>query len=129
MSHRIVKIDETRCIGCTKCIDVCPVDAIIGASKQLHVVLEEDCIGCELCLPPCPVDCFEIIEKAPLVPEQRLVRAQRVKQRVQAKKARLSQQEAIKGEQDKSKTMLDIKAQIAASIARSQQKRKEMLYE
>lgn len=53
-----VRIDEEACIGCTKCLPVCPVDAIIGAQKQLHIVLAEVCTGCGLCIPPCPVDCI-----------------------------------------------------------------------
>lgn len=53
-----VWIDPAVCIGCTKCLDACPVDAIIGAPKHLHGVLTEQCIGCNLCLPPCPVNCI-----------------------------------------------------------------------
>ncbi len=53
-------IIEKYCIGCTKCIQACPVDAIVGAAKQMHTVIEEECTGCELCLPPCPVDCIEL---------------------------------------------------------------------
>jgi electron transport complex protein RnfB len=51
-------IDEQTCIGCTLCIQACPVDAILGASKQMHTVIAQECTGCELCLPPCPVDCI-----------------------------------------------------------------------
>ena len=51
-------IDEAVCIGCTKCIQACPVDAIVGAANQMHTVIESHCTGCELCLPPCPVDCI-----------------------------------------------------------------------
>ncbi len=54
-------IRESECIGCTKCIQVCPVDAIIGSSKRMHTILAEECTGCELCLEPCPVDCIDII--------------------------------------------------------------------
>ncbi|BAV33136.1 ferredoxin [Sulfuricaulis limicola] len=54
-------IDETLCIGCRKCIDACPVDAIIGARKLMHTVIARECTGCELCLPPCPVDCIAMI--------------------------------------------------------------------
>ena len=54
-------IDEETCIGCVKCIDVCPVDAIVGSAKQLHAVIPEYCTGCKLCLPPCPVDCITMI--------------------------------------------------------------------
>lgn len=59
----IVKIQEDSCIGCTKCIAACPVDAIIGAPKQMHAIVSEYCTGCMLCIPPCPMDCIEIIEK------------------------------------------------------------------
>ena len=54
----LVSIDTQVCIGCTKCLPVCPVDAIIGAPKQLHIVLRDSCTGCGLCIPPCPVDCI-----------------------------------------------------------------------
>jgi len=53
-------IDENTCIGCTLCIQACPVDAIVGAAKQMHTVIAEQCTGCELCLPPCPVDCIRM---------------------------------------------------------------------
>jgi RnfABCDGE-type electron transport complex B subunit len=54
-------IDEETCIGCAKCLDACPVDAIVGASHQLHAVLNAACTGCGLCLPPCPVDCITLV--------------------------------------------------------------------
>lgn len=53
-------IDEARCIGCTKCIQACPVDAIVGASRFMHTVIADECTGCELCIPPCPVDCIDL---------------------------------------------------------------------
>ena len=60
-SEQIVAwIDEPACIGCTKCIQACPVDAIVGASKFMHTVIAAQCTGCELCIPPCPVDCIEL---------------------------------------------------------------------
>lgn len=55
------EIVENLCIGCRKCIDACPVDAIVGAYKQMHTVLSDECTGCELCLPPCPVDCIVLV--------------------------------------------------------------------
>jgi Na+-translocating ferredoxin:NAD+ oxidoreductase subunit B len=57
---RIAWIDESRCIGCARCLPPCPVDAIVGAAKYLHTVLMDRCTGCELCLAPCPVDCIEM---------------------------------------------------------------------
>jgi electron transport complex protein RnfB len=57
----VVIIREAECIGCTKCIQACPVDAIVGASKLMHTVLAEYCTGCNLCIPPCPVDCIDIV--------------------------------------------------------------------
>lgn len=56
----VVFIDEAWCIGCTLCIKACPVDAIVGANKLMHTVIEPYCTGCELCLPVCPVDCIEV---------------------------------------------------------------------
>jgi electron transport complex protein RnfB len=64
-------VDEANCIGCTLCIQACPVDAIVGAAKQLHTVLTAQCTGCELCLPPCPVDCIELVpHPVPLIPPE-----------------------------------------------------------
>jgi electron transport complex protein RnfB len=60
--RRVALIDEANCIGCTLCIQACPVDAIVGASKQMHVVLTKWCTGCDLCIPPCPVDCISMID-------------------------------------------------------------------
>ncbi|NJD00957.1 electron transport complex subunit RsxB [Candidatus Erwinia dacicola] len=53
-------IDEAKCIGCTKCIQACPVDAIVGATRAMHTVLSDVCTGCELCVAPCPTDCIEM---------------------------------------------------------------------
>ena len=58
---QVALIDEDVCIGCTKCIQACPVDAIVGASKLMHTVVASLCTGCELCIPPCPVDCIAMV--------------------------------------------------------------------
>ncbi len=58
----VVVIDEQNCIGCTLCIQACPVDAIVGAPKLMHTVIASECTGCDLCLPPCPVDCIDVVE-------------------------------------------------------------------
>ncbi len=67
----VAVIDEHACIGCTLCIQACPVDAILGANKQMHTVISEECTGCDLCIPPCPVDC---IDKVPVSQDIRKVR-------------------------------------------------------
>jgi len=59
----VAMVVEADCIGCTKCIQACPVDAIIGASKHMHVVIESLCTGCALCVPPCPVDCIVMVSE------------------------------------------------------------------
>ncbi|WP_460457847.1 electron transport complex subunit RsxB [Arenimonas alkanexedens] len=61
----LARVIEADCIGCTKCILACPVDAIVGAPKRMHTVIAELCTGCELCLPPCPVDCIELVPPTP----------------------------------------------------------------
>ena len=59
----VAQIDETRCIGCARCLPPCPVDAIIGARRQMHTVVAELCTGCELCIAPCPVDCISMVPR------------------------------------------------------------------
>ena len=59
--RKVAFIREDECIGCTKCIQACPVDAILGAAKQMHTVIASECTGCDLCVEPCPVDCIDMI--------------------------------------------------------------------
>lgn len=87
---RVAQIDESTCIGCAKCLPPCPVDAIVGARKQMHTVVAELCTGCELCIAPCPVDCItmvprECLAEASPVPDARLNR-----ERFQARNRRLA---------------------------------------
>ncbi|OTG66693.1 RnfABCDGE type electron transport complex subunit B [Acinetobacter silvestris] len=65
-------IREDECIGCTKCISACPVDAIIGSGKLMHTILTDLCTGCELCIPPCPVDCIDLIEDIRSIPTENI---------------------------------------------------------
>jgi len=60
-SPKVAFIIEEDCIGCTKCIQACPVDAILGTTKQMHTIIADECTGCDLCVEPCPVDCIEMI--------------------------------------------------------------------
>ncbi|RNF85152.1 Rnf electron transport complex subunit RnfB [Montanilutibacter psychrotolerans] len=65
---QVALVVEADCIGCTKCIQACPVDAIVGAAKHMHTVIEPLCTGCELCVPACPVDCIVLV--APRLPDE-----------------------------------------------------------
>lgn len=87
---RVAVIDEQHCIGCTLCIQACPVDAIIGANKRMHTVLADWCTGCDLCLPPCPVDCIEMVQ----VLDQPVWDNERASLARQRYEARLKRQEA-----------------------------------
>lgn len=125
-------IDELLCIGCRKCLDVCPVDAILGARKLMHSVLVQECTGCALCLPPCPVDCIVMV---PIPPSQAFGRwpaytreeAERWRRRTTARLHRLTQhkQKSTAPKQtrtplrsDKEKRAAQIKAEIRAAVAR-----------
>jgi electron transport complex protein RnfB len=88
-------IDEAVCIGCRKCIDACPVDAILGARKLMHTVIARECNGCELCLPPCPVDCIAMVpidsaEAAEPWPEYTRAEADRWRARTENRLRRLA---------------------------------------
>lgn len=63
---KVAVIDESRCIGCARCLPPCPVDAIVGSQRQLHSVIDALCTGCELCIAPCPVDCISLVDRASL---------------------------------------------------------------
>ena len=95
---RVAVIDEAVCIGCAKCLPACPVDAIVGARKQLHTVIARECSGCELCLPPCPVDCISLVETslAPLPLATIRERAVQYRDRYAAHQARGSAREAAR---------------------------------
>ena len=88
-TEQIAMIEEAACIGCARCIKACPVDAILGAENLLHHVLKEECIGCRLCIAPCPVDCIEMINYQHDQPKAE--RTKLAKQRITARKARLTQ--------------------------------------
>jgi electron transport complex protein RnfB len=121
---RIAVIVENDCIGCAKCIEACPVDAIVGAQKQTHTVIEGFCTGCELCLPPCPVDCIDLNSVEPgdarfgstnSAAYREFATASRV--RFEARNIRLErqrQQEAA-GQQRKRAALLRLKASRAQS--------------
>ena len=97
----VAQIDEERCIGCAKCLPPCPVDAIVGARKQMHTVIAALCTGCELCIAPCPVDCIVMLPRTALKKESAAPNAalnrtrfdahnERIARRTQAQSALLS---------------------------------------
>lgn len=90
--YRVARIDEATCIGCTLCIDACPVDAILGGPKQMHVVVASLCSGCELCVAPCPVDC---IAMSPARRDWTAADAAAARSRHHARRARLARAERI----------------------------------
>lgn len=91
---QIAFIREAECIGCTKCIQACPVDAIVGAAKQMHTVITAECTGCELCVAPCPVDCIDILPLAEPAASAQRQRADQFRERFEFRNARLAREEA-----------------------------------
>lgn len=90
-SPAVAVIDEQTCIGCTLCIQACPVDAIVGAEKLMHTVIAAECTGCKLCLPPCPVDCITMAETGETwTHEERMRRARQYRGRHEARTSRLA---------------------------------------
>ncbi|WP_447590989.1 RnfABCDGE type electron transport complex subunit B [Aquipseudomonas campi] len=89
-----VVIREAECIGCTKCIQACPVDAIVGAAKLMHTVISDECTGCELCIAPCPVDCIDILTLTGAEADAQRQRADQFRRRHDARQARLARDEA-----------------------------------
>lgn len=129
--RQIAWIDESRCVRCTLCIRPCPVDAITGAPKQLHLVVADHCTGCGLCLPPCPVDCIELRPHPD--PSWTREQADHARDRHEARKRRLAaqaeQEKARRIARDAPRSASVIaesarrKAVIAAALARAAKKR------
>jgi electron transport complex protein RnfB len=125
--RRIAVIDEAHCIGCTLCIQACPVDAIVGAPKQMHTVLSALCSGCDLCIAPCPVDCIAMAP-ADSVWDARCAKAAR--QRFDARRRRLARDKLESAERRErkaaeklAKAEPDKRAAIQAAIDRARARR------
>lgn len=103
-SERLVAyIREDECIGCTKCIKACPVDAILGASKRMHTVIIDECTGCDLCVAPCPVDCIDLLPASSQAEDEpaRKALSQHWRQRYEFRNQRLAKNRAAQIEKRK----------------------------
>lgn len=128
----VAYIDEALCIGCTKCIAACPVDAIVGGPKLMHTVVETLCTGCGLCLPPCPVDCIHLGPAQGVTegyegwqfPQSGHDRADALRTRYRSHVERQDhEQDARRGRSAQRSAVVDRKAEIAAAVARVRAKR------
>jgi Na+-translocating ferredoxin:NAD+ oxidoreductase subunit B len=119
---QVAIIDESTCIGCTLCIEACPVDAIIGAAKRMHAIVPSLCSGCELCIAPCPVDC---IRMAPATRDWTRDDAQAARSRHDARRSRLARNERVANRKPVAPANEKEKrdAAIAAALARARAKR------
>lgn len=126
---QVALIDEDVCIGCVRCIHACPVDAIVGAPKLMHTVIESECTGCGLCLPPCPVDCIDLVPGSDPTPLRE--RADQFRRRFDARNERLAR-EASERERRRAAKRARLasgddrarkREEIAAAVARSRARR------
>lgn len=136
----VAVIREAECIGCTKCIQACPVDAILGSAKQMHTVIENECTGCDLCLAPCPVDCIDMLPlPSPALSEEEAwhdlrQRAVQYKARYDFRLARKADEQAqeerrrteraaLAKQKQNAAALADAKATIAAALERVKAKK------
>jgi H+/Na+-translocating ferredoxin:NAD+ oxidoreductase subunit B len=131
--RRVAIIDEARCIGCTLCIQACPVDAIVGAAKLMHTVVTGLCSGCDLCVPPCPVDCIEMVPAKGDDAIWDAARADAARGRFEQRSTRLERERRVRGER-LARRALEAKedpgaekkrAIIQAAIERAQARRRQ----
>jgi electron transport complex protein RnfB len=138
---QVAVIDEALCIGCTLCIQACPVDAIVGAAKMMHTVLARDCTGCDLCLPPCPMDCIAMV---PVEPPRAWTTADAdaARRRFAARRARLVREQQVRDDRLAAKALAKLdeldgrddlapaevakkKAAVQAAIERARARRRQ----
>ncbi|QDE39083.1 RnfABCDGE type electron transport complex subunit B [Luteibacter pinisoli] len=124
----LARVIEADCIGCTKCIQACPVDAILGAAKVMHTVVSDLCTGCELCVPACPVDCITL-DPMPLAQADDRAHADAARAHFQRREARLARERAVREQQlAASKVEVGVPAArnaVLEALARAKAKKKD----
>lgn len=128
---KVAVIREAECIGCTKCIQACPFDSIMGAIKLMHTVIKDICTGCELCVEPCPVDCIDIINTPEKSSAEKALFSKQSHERFEKRNLRLQKEKIrdrnkylqIKQAGMKNKTIEERKAEILAAIKRAENAR------
>lgn len=115
-------IRENECIGCTKCIQACPVDAILGSTKQMHTVIGSECTGCELCIAPCPVDCIDMVPANQRVTDE-LAQANHARSRFLAREKRLTEEKRIKDKKMEAASLQKKRHYIEIAMQRVREKK------
>jgi electron transport complex protein RnfB len=110
-------IREAECIGCTLCIQACPVDAIVGAAKLMHTVIADACTGCELCIPPCPVDCIDL--RAAAAPKPRRAAAEDARRRFVARNVRVERTRSGKSQAVAARRAVDADKKKRETVAKA----------
>lgn len=117
-------IREDECIGCTKCIQACPVDAILGSAKQMHTVIADECTGCELCVAPCPVDCIDLLTFSEDTQEIQKHKKNTARIRYNDRQTRLEKTKKAKKTLMSSNSITKRKSYIEAALARNASKKR-----
>lgn len=123
----VAVIREAECIGCTKCIAACPVDAILGAGKSMHSVISDECTGCELCVAPCPVDCIDMVTVNPATDHEQTIKSNKARSRYYARSKRIALESKESEKLRENVSEIKNKKYIEGALARARLKRNGLL--